>query len=490
MKSWLDRRRSGVLLHITSLPGPMPTGVLGEEARQFIDELSQAGFTVWQFLPLGPTHSHGSPYETLSSFAGNPDLLDLRQCVCRGWLAENSYQEVIADRCSLASARTMAASGFWAQVKQDSSLAGEVQQFQTDQAKWLDDYALFSALKQIHRNKPWWEWPVRLRKRTPKALEKAREKHAELVRQTIFEQYIFKIQWQELKKYAESRGILLFGDLPIYVAHDSADVWAYRQYFTLNDACLCEEVAGVPPDYFSESGQRWGNPLYRWDALKKDGFSWWTGRVQAQLEHMHLMRIDHFRGLEAYWAIPGDREDGRIGEWRQAPGAELLKTLQAQLGHLPFIAEDLGLITDEVHELRHQFGLPGMKVLQFAFGGDAGNPYLPHHHEPDSVAYTGTHDNDTSLGWFQSTPEHVRDHLSAYLPYSADDIPWSLIRTTLASVSRLAIIPMQDLLELGSEARLNMPSTLDGNWVWRLGETQATQDTWTKAGELNRLYGR
>lgn len=490
MSQWIDRRRAGILLHISSLPGPLPGGALGEEAKEFIDELSDAGFSVWQFLPLGPTHGHGSPYEALSSFAGNPDFLDLRDCVSGGWLNDAHYQACIQGRRSLDVTRAEAAEGFWSQADRDPPLAEEIERFRTQHADWLEDYAIFATLKQIYRDLPWWEWSEPLRDRDPEAIGKVKRTHIEIIRQKVFEQYLFALQWRKLKEYAESRGVLLFGDLPIYVAHDSADVWANRQYFTLNESCLCEEVAGVPPDYFSETGQRWGNPLYRWEVLKANGFSWWVKRVQAQLERMHLMRIDHFRGLEAYWAIPGEHRDGRIGEWRQAPGRELLQTLASELGRLPLIAEDLGFITPAVHQLRRQFGLPGMKIIQFAFGGDADNPYLPHNHEPESVVYTGTHDNDTTLGWFHSAPEHVRAHLAAYLSQSLDDMPWPLIRTALASVARLAIIPAQDLLALGSEARLNMPSTLHGNWEWRLGETRITEEMWARAGELNRLYGR
>ncbi len=490
MNPWLDRRRAGVLLHVSSLPGPLTNGVLGEEARCFIDELSGAGFSVWQFLPLGPTHGHGSPYESLSSFAGNPDFLDLRDCVSRGWLSHTDYQACIEGSHSPETTRARASDGFWLQAGRDPRLAEEIERFRTSHAGWLEDFTVFSTLKGIYHDLPWWEWPEPLRDRDPEAIEEVKRNHAGIIRQIIFEQYLFDLQWGRLKEHAESQGILLFGDLPIYVAHDSADVWANRQYFTLNDACLCEEVAGVPPDYFSETGQRWGNPLYRWEELKADGFSWWVKRVKAQLERMHLLRIDHFRGLEAYWAIPGEHKDGRTGEWRKAPGSELLDILASELGELPFVAEDLGFITPQVHELRKRFSLPGMKILQFAFGGDADNPYLPHNHEPESVVYTGTHDNDTTLGWFRSAPEHVRTHLAAYLAQSLDDMPWPLIRTALASVARLAIIPAQDLLALGSEARLNMPSTLHGNWTWRMEDDQMKYGIWARAGELNRLYGR
>jgi len=490
MSHWIDRRRAGVLLHISSLPGPFDQGVLGEEAFHFVDGLVEGGFSVWQILPLGPTHSHGSPYESLSAFACNPDFLDLRQLVAQGWLADASCQAVMGKRSSHETARTEAAAAFWAQTESDESLAKAVQHFRAEQADWLADYALFVALKRAHTNQPWWQWPSKLMRRYPEALHAAQQAHKACIQQTEFEQFVFAQQWQTVKAHAESRGVLILGDLPIYVAHDSADVWSHQHLFTIDDSGLCFEVAGVPPDYFSATGQRWGNPLYHWEKLKEDNYHWWVKRVQVQLTRMHMMRIDHFRGLEAYWAIPGESQDGRIGEWRPAPGAELLEALQSNLGRLPLVAEDLGLITPEVHALRERFGLPGMKILQFAFGGGADNLYLPHHHEPDSVVYTGTHDNDTTFGWFQSQPEHCRNHVAEYLGMPLDDMPWPLIRSVLASTARLAVVPMQDLLSLGSDARLNTPGTLDGNWNWRMPRAELPLEIRAKTHAMNKLYNR
>lgn len=491
MNHWIDRRRSGVLLHISSLPGPFSRGVLGEEARSFIDIIADAGFSVWQFLPLGPTHGHGSPYESLSSSAGNPEFLDLRDCVTRGWLSEKSCSAAIKGKLSIEAARSEAAEGFWAHVAEDAALGEVVDAFLTQNADWLDDYALFAALKIDYKDLPWWQWSESLRDRSAHALDAAKAGHSSCVRQVQFEQFLFAYQWQQLKQYAEERGVLLFGDIPIYVAHDSADVWADREFFTVNEEGLCDHVAGVPPDYFSENGQRWGNPLYRWDAMESDSFSWWVKRIRRQLIRMHLMRIDHFRGLESYWAIPGEMQDGRIGEWQPAPGAELLEALKEELGQLPLIAEDLGLITPEVTELREEFGLPGMKILQFAFGDNASNPYLPHHHETESVAYTGTHDNDTSLGWYNAASEHEINHISSYLGVDGDnEMPLAMVRSALASVSRLAIIPAQDLLALPTEARFNTPGTLEGNWCWRLDNLDSLADSKEHFLELNRLYGR
>ena len=491
MSEWIDRRRSGVLLHISSLPGPFPRGVLGQEAREFIDTIADAGFSVWQFLPLGPTHGHGSPYESLSSAAGNPEFLDLRDCVARGWLSETTCDAFIAGDATVEDARAEAANGFWAHVAEDEDLAAVVDAFLIKNADWLDDYALFTALKLDYQDLPWWQWKQPLRNRSAHALDEATAIHNDYIRQIQFEQFLFAYQWQQLKQHAEERGILLFGDIPIYVAHDSVDVWANPEFFTINEKGLCDEVAGVPPDYFSETGQRWGNPLYHWDTMKADQFSWWVKRIRRQLIRMHLMRIDHFRGLESFWAIPGSMEDGRIGEWHPAPGDELLATLRHELGKLPLIAEDLGLITPEVTELREAFGLPGMKILQFGFGDNANNPYLPHHHEPNSVAYTGTHDNDTTAGWISSATEHELDHLKRHFGYpEADQLTAAMIRAALASVSKMAILPAQDLLSLTSEARFNTPGTIEDNWSWRLDSLDALSEEVETYRELNTLYGR
>jgi len=488
--TWIDRRRAGVLLHVSSLTGPFQHGVLGEEAYRFVDTLVEGGFSVWQILPLGPTHDYGSPYESLSTFAGNPDFIDLRQLVAQEWLTEERCQGVMNDACPHETARCEAASAFWSQIENDAALKGAMQQFRAEQAEWLADYALFASLKKAYSDKPWWQWPPEFKTREPRALKSARQKHKAHILQTEFEQFIFAQQWQSLKTHTESLGVMILGDLPIYVAHDSADVWSHQNFFTIDDAGLCYEVAGVPPDYFSDTGQRWGNPLYHWENLKKEGFHWWVKRVRTQLARMHMMRIDHFRGLEAYWVIPGERKDGCVGEWRPAPGAELLETLQTNLGHLPLVAEDLGLITPEVHALREHFGLPGMKILQFAFGGGADNPYLPHQHDANSVVYTGTHDNDTTLGWFQSLPDDCRQHVAEYLGRLLDDMPWPLIRAALASTARLAVVPMQDLLSLDTMARFNTPGTIENNWQWRMTQAGIPPEICVKTRKLNELYGR
>jgi len=489
MNTWLDQRHAGVLLHITSLPGPQPCGTLGEESHHFVDALWEGGFSVWQFLPLGPTHEHGSPYESLSSFSGNPDFIDLRECVSRKWMAASDLHAV-HDASGARTARIKAGNGFWNEARGNADLAASIENFQIENAAWLEDFCLFMALKNASSGQPWWHWPDALRRRDPDALAAARRHHAGAIQQLIFEQYLFSRQWDALKAHAETRGLILFGDLPIYTAHDSADVWANQSLFTLNEEGLCSEVAGVPPDYFSTTGQRWGNPLYRWAHMKENHFSWWVNRIRVQMARMHLLRIDHFRGLEAYWAIPGESEDGTVGEWRKGPGTELLKTINMKLGHLPLVAEDLGLITPEVTTLLEQFGLPGMKVLQFAFDGMPDNPYLPGNFSPNSVIYTGTHDNDTTLGWFKKLSPEEKEHLVSCADLSGSDMPWPLIRLAIESQARLAIVPMQDLLSLDSEARLNTPGTTEGNWQWRMECGQVTDEIWARTYELNLRSGR
>jgi len=494
MYSWIDQRRSAVLLHITALPGPFHKGVLGKEAFQFIDSLISGGFSVWQFLPLGPTHGHGSPYESLSTFAGNPELIDLRGCVASGWLDASILQGDISAE-SHAKHRANAAQAFWLSLESNPSLKEKVSAFQQQHAHWLEDFSLFSALKSATDNQAWWQWPQALREREPKAINNAKDEHKTRVQQAIFEQFIFDEQWKALKAYAEEKGVQLFGDLPIYVAHDSSDVWSNQSFFTVNEQGLCDEVAGVPADYFSKTGQRWGNPLYRWEVMEEDGFNWWEQRVRRQLEWMHMLRIDHFLALNAFWVIPGESDNGLIGKWRKAPGQAMLQTLKDKLGSLPLIAEDLGTITEEVTALREHFTLPGMKILHFAFGGDNDNPYLPDNHEENGVVYTGTHDNDTTMGWFnhlvEQNEQHIIEHILSVLNCKAEDMPWALIEAAFASPALLCVIPMQDILELGSEAKFNTPGTLEGNWSWRLSTIPATSDPcWKKTYDLNQGYQR
>ncbi len=470
-------RRAGVLLHPTSLPGSCG---LGAAAFRFVDQLAAGGITVWQMLPLGSTHSDGSPYQCLSSHAGSPGLIDLDALRAQGWLAEHSTSLEGAWQCFVSAANANELADFASFVDEESI--------------WLDDYALFVALREQQGKQAWFAWPQALREREPMAMLQAREQLHERLQQIRFEQFVFFRQWQALREYAAARGVLLFGDMPIYVAHDSAEVWAQPELFSVDAHGQAEAVAGVPPDYFSATGQRWGNPLYRWERHEADDFTWWKARFATHLKLFDLVRIDHFRGLEAYWSIPADCPTAMEGEWVKAPGDALLNALRESFGSLPVVAEDLGIITEEVTALRQKHGLPGMRILQFAFDGSADNPYLPHNHTPDSVVYTGTHDNDTTLGWWQGLDDDARDTVLEYLDGASEPLPksmpWRLICVALESVAQLAVIPLQDLLELGSDARMNTPGTTEGNWTWRYADEQWTGELALHLRQAVMRYGR
>lgn len=485
-----ERRRAGVLLHPTSLPGDGPNGVLGPHAFRFVDTLAACGFTVWQTLPLGPVHDDLSPYACQSVHAGNADLISLQRLQEAGWLGEDlgrrPGEDPRACRRRLLSAAGEAFAG------DDTPQEREAYQaFVADHAAWLEDYALFRTIREVHHHRPWWEWPAGLRDRTPQALETIRTRHAKALEQQRFLQYIFYRQWRELRAYGAERGILMFGDLPLFVAEDSVDVWAHRECFRLNEDGRPEVVAGVPPDYFSATGQRWGNPHYDWDTMRTTGFDWWVRRMAAQLELFDIVRVDHFRGLQASWEIPADQDTAIDGRWAEAPGAELLETFRRTFHRLPLVAEDLGTITDEVEALRAQFDLPGMRILQFAFGGAADNPYLPHNYPPATVVYTGTHDNNTTLGWFHQLDDGERQHVLDYLGCTANAMPLALGRAAFASVARLAIVPMQDILGLGDESRMNSPGQSHGNtWQWRFSWDQLEDGVVEQYRHLLELYGR
>ncbi|HEB55118.1 MAG TPA: 4-alpha-glucanotransferase [Gammaproteobacteria bacterium] len=482
-------RRAGILLHPTSLPGLEDNGDIGHGAYRFIEFLAASGISVWQTLPLGPVHGDGSPYQCLSAHAGDPRLISLDWLKDRGWLKlsepdHTSMGASFRQRC------LQRAFTFFTQYA-DSAQQQDFSVFCQQHAGWLDNYALYIAIREAQNNAGWFDWPTALRNREPEALAEAQQDLHEAIGFVKFEQYLFFSQWSELKNYAHRYGIFLFGDMPIFVAHDSCDVWGNQGYFLLDENGQPEVVAGVPPDYFSATGQRWGNPLYDWPRMAEDGFQWWIERMQTQLELFDLVRIDHFRGFEACWEIPATEETAINGRWVKAPGEDLLQNLSEAFSGLPLVAEDLGIITAEVTALRQRFHLPGMRILQFAFSGGADNPYLPHNHERNTVVYTGTHDNDTTRGWYDALDEASRKNIENYLGYAVDEsMPWPLIRLALASVANMAIIPLQDALELGSEDRMNVPGTSEGNWGWRFADNALTSDISFRLRELISCYGR
>lgn len=479
----LDRRRAGILLHPTSLPGPRGSGEIGPHARRFVDWLEGCGASVWQVLPVGPPHEDLSPYQTQSVHAGNPCLISLDDLVTWGWLERTPQSGDARSACMRSAQRC-----FHEQAGREAQ--AELERFREQNAGWLEDYVLFQALREAHALAPWWEWSPPLRDREPQALARARSEHAPVLELHRFEQFVFRRQWQALKAYANERGVLLFGDMPIFVAHDSAEVWTERQYFRLDETGRPLVVAGTPPDYFSATGQFWGNPLYDWERLRAEGYRWWRERVATQLRLFDLLRVDHFRGFQACWEIPANAKNARAGRWVEAPGEELFATLARAFEPLPLVAEDLGYITEAVYALRDRFGLPGMKVLQFGFDGGADNPYLPHNHVGNCVVYTGTHDNDTTLGWFHQLSPQARARVCDYLDAGPDTMPWPLVRAALASVARLAVLPMQDVLGLGSAHRLNRPGVPDGNWRWRCPWERVDEDTEGRLRHLISLYGR
>ncbi|MCX7099305.1 MAG: 4-alpha-glucanotransferase [Methylococcales bacterium] len=490
MNNLLNKRRAGVLLHITSLPGPDKQGNLGQDAYHFVNFLHDSGVSVWQTLPLGMTHADGSPYQCLSAHAGNPALIDIDGLEKLGWLqlAEKCEEcqgtPAFNKSCLIAKAFKGFLENAQAQDKEDFA------NFCQQKAFWLEDFALFMALRNLFNQQCWNQWPTPLKERQLAALNEARHRLANVIAEIKFEQFVFFKQWMALKTYANERGVLLFGDIPIFVSYDSADVWANRKVFKLDKSGEMSVVAGVPPDYFSETGQRWGNPHYDWDYLNKTGFAWWVARMDTQLEQFDILRIDHFRGLEAAWEIPASEPTAQKGQWVKAPGKDLLNAIKTALGSIPLVAEDLGIITDEVEELRDEFALPGMKILQFAFGSGPDNPYLPDHYDKNCVVYTGTHDNDTTVGWTYSINEHERNYTYDYLGNPSISLHCALIQAALGSVANLAIIPMQDILELGSEARMNTPGTTVGNWKWRFQWNQLSHERATRFAYLVSLFNR
>ena len=495
------RRGSGILLHIISLPSRFGIGDVGPSACKFIDFLEEAGQTNWQVLPLNPTSNgeKNSPYSSSSAFAGNIKLISPELLVRDNYISPQSLIDLpsfSADRIDYEAAMAIK-SEFLNQAydnfKRRPDKSG-YEKFNAESFYWLDDFALFVALKEHFKELSWAEWPPELRDREPKALASYSQKLQERIEKEKFWQYIFFSQWTELKDYSHGHGIRIVGDLPIYMSHQSSDVWAHPELFKLDEQKKPAFVSGVPPDYFSKTGQLWGNPVYNWERIKETGFDWWIKRVRHNLNLCDLLRIDHFRGLIGYWEVSAGEKTAINGKWVAAPGTEFFTTLKNNFSSLPIIAEDLGIITSDVKELMAKFEIPGMKVLLFAFGGDlAENPYVPHNHIKNCLIYTGTHDNNTIRGWYDDDASEIeKTNLANYLGWepASDNIHWILIRMVMMSVADMVLIPMQDILGLGSEARLNTPSTIQGNWLWRLEETQLTPVISEKLKEMAQIYGR
>jgi 4-alpha-glucanotransferase len=465
MSRVLAERRAGVLLHPTSLPGRAANGTLGADAWRFVDFLAAGGFSVWQTLPLGPVDAYGSPYCLRSAYAGDPRLLDAAQLATLRELPRAMAFDAVG------TARPQAFRSFARAASSDQRHG--FARFMRARRRWLLPYGLFELCSARFDGEPWWAWPAAFRRRHAPTLLEFLAEDREHFRAILFEQYLFDLQWLALKRYANDRGVYLFGDLPFYVDLNSVEVWWNRQLFRLDADDRPVAVAGVPPDYFNADGQLWGNPLYDWAEMQRRGFRWWRHRLHAQLDRFDLIRIDHFRALESYWEVPYGAETARSGEWRRAPGAELLSALRAELSEIPLVAEDLGIITDDVRALRDRFELPGMVVLQFAFDGSPDNPHLPQNHVPNAVAYTGTHDNDTTVGWYASLEGPTRASVRRALGLeNSVRAPEFLIEAVYASRAQLAIIPLQDLLGLDSSSRMNTPGTTVGNWRWRFSWDQ------------------
>ncbi|MBF2007507.1 MAG: 4-alpha-glucanotransferase [Chlorogloeopsis fritschii C42_A2020_084] len=501
-------RASGILLHPTSLPSQFGIGDLGKSAYEFVDFLERSGQKLWQILPLGPTGYEHSPYiMNFSTFAGNPLLISLEQLVQEDLLSQEELtslpesasqnpQRVNFDAVIPYKMKILRLAFERFQQTSNQQPNPEFEQFCQEMSAWLDDYVLFMALLEAHGGKAWSEWESALARREPSALQAATEKFQEEIFYHKFLQFIFFQQWSKLRTYANDKNIQIVGDISIYVCHNSADVWATPDIFQLDPQTLAPAyIAGVPPDYFSATGQLWGNPVYDWDKLQQTNFAWWIERFRATLQYVDIVRIDHFRGFEAYWRVPAGEETAINGEWIKAPGVEFFETLGETLGSLPVMAEDLGIITPEVEELRDRFDFPGMRILQFAFSGDSENPYLPHHYVKNCVVYPGTHDNDTAIGWWQQATPQEKQMVAKYLGYASPEeikeINWVFIRMALASVADLAIIPLQDILGLDGSGRMNDPSVNAGNWRWRYNSSQQlTPELSQRLLEMTQLYSR
>ena len=490
-------RASGILLHPTSLPGDFGIGDLGPSAYEVVDLLAEAKQKYWQILPLGPTGYGDSPYGSFSAFAGNTLLISPEKLVNDSFLDGASLTDkpkFSKDKVDFGSVYAwknqilpIAANAF------DQAGSEAFATFSLENGWWLDDFAAYRAIKVDQGQRPWYEWDDGLKLRKPEPLNDAITRLYEAIRLEKISQFLFFSQWSDLKTYANSKGIQIIGDIPIFIALDSADVWCNQSKFRLNPDGSPTVVSGVPPDYFSMTGQLWGNPIYDWEAMRADGFSWWTARVAAAMKLVDVIRIDHFRGFAAAWEVPAGDATAERGTWVEAPGGELFSAFRGAFGDVPMIAEDLGVITPDVERLRDAFGLPGMRILQYAFGGDAHNLHLPHNYLHNCVAYTGTHDNETTAGWWKNLPKGKtgpRAHLKQYLSTSAREVHWDLIRAAWSSVADTAIAPLQDVLGLGNEARMNVPASTGGNWTWRFADGDITPATIARLREMTEMYGR
>lgn len=486
-------RSSGILMHITSLPGPYGVGTMGETAYRFVDFLREAGQRYWQILPLTPTGYGDSPYQSCSAYGGNPYLIDLTRLVQEGLLTTEEItacdwggEENRVDFGLLYKNRQKILRLAYRRFRDQDALEA----FCQENARWLPDFSLFMALKDREGGKPWYQWEQPLKCREPEAVWQARAELKEDIRFYSFVQYLFHTQWSALRDYAHKAGVSIIGDVPIYVPYDSVEVWSSPEWFWLDEELIPVAVAGCPPDHFNENGQLWGNPLYRWEVHKKDGYSWWLQRLQGAADRYDVIRIDHFRGFAGFYAVPYGAENAKNGQWLPGPGLDFIQTVKKHLPQIPMIAEDLGFLTEDVHKLRSDSGFPGMKVLEFAFDGDANNEYLPHTYTSNTVCYTGTHDNMPLKQWFLESNKKTTAFALAYAGDPQDPV-WGMIRLCMASVSDLAVIQMQDYLALGSEGRMNFPGTCDGgNWTWRVGPDFMDGALSEKINRLTQTYGR
>ncbi len=493
-------RNAGILLHPTSLPGKYGIGDLGHDAYRFVDFLVEAGQRVWQTFPLGPTGYGDSPYQCFSAFAGNPLLVSPDLLKEKGFLSEEDlanipeFDPVKIDYGRVIEYKWGLLNKAFDNFKNDHhEWHQNFEEFCNKHSEWLEDYSLFMACKEHHGGKVWREWDEEIAFRKPGAVESWKEKLKDRIEYQKFIQFLFFEQWHSIRDYANSKGIKIIGDVPIFIAYDSSDLWANKHLFTVNEDGILETVAGVPPDYFSPTGQLWGNPLYRWEEMEKNNFAWWKKRISATFELVDIVRIDHFRGLEAFWEIPGDAPTAETGRWVKAPGDKLFAELKKEFGDLPIIAEDLGVITDEVRQLRDKYNLPGMKIMQFAFGENGDKNFLPHRYVRNCVVYSGSHDNDTTRGFFEEEKQKgsgIFEWTQKYLNYFGNDIRFAVIKAAYSSVANTVVIPMQDILNLGTEARMNFPGRPYGNWQWRFTWEQIPDGLAQIYKEMTILYER